>query len=64
MSNRSIALSSSLHIIGVNAWCRSCRKATLAGLLSAVVVDVLQVESVDMTRNVAQKGQADVDEQI
>jgi hypothetical protein len=33
-------------------------------LLSAVEVDVLQIEGVDVTGNIAQEGQANVDEQI
>lgn len=56
MSNRSVALSSSLHIIRVHARGRSCRKAALARLLSAVVVDVLEVEGMDVTRDEAQQG--------
>lgn len=62
MSNRSVALSSSLHIIRVHARRGSCRKTALARLLSAVVVDVLEVEGVDVTRDEAQESQADVDE--
>jgi hypothetical protein len=63
-SNSSVSLTSSLHIVGIHTGRRSSRKTALAGLLSTVEVDVLKIEGVDVTRNIAQEGQANVDEQI
>lgn len=64
MSYRAVALTSSLHIIRVHARRWSSCESPLARLLATIVIHVLDVECVDMTRYVAQNGQADVDEQI
>lgn len=64
MSYRAVALASRLYIIRVHTWRWSSCKSPLARLLAAIVIRVLDVECVDMARYVAQKSQADVDEQI
>lgn len=64
MSYRAVALTSILHIIRVHARRWSSCESPLARLLATIVIHVLDVECVDMTRYVAQNGQADVDEQI
>lgn len=59
-----VALSASLNIVGVDARSPGSRIATLIGLLATVVVDVLEIESVDVARDISEDGQANVDKQI
>ena len=59
-----VALSASLNIVGVDARSPGSRVATLIGLLATVVVDVLEIESVDVARDISEDGQANVDKQI
>jgi hypothetical protein len=57
-------LPSSLHIIAIHPRRRPVFIITLSSLVLSVVVDVLDVEGVDVAREVAEKGEADVDEQV
>jgi len=57
-------VATTLHVVAVNARCASSDDAALSCLFLAIVVDVLDVEGVDVTRDVPQYRQADVDEEI
>lgn len=66
-SNGTIALrmgTSILDAIRVNSWRSAVHKLTLGSSLLARVVDVFEIESVNVAGNVAQEGQADIDEEI
>jgi hypothetical protein len=56
-------MSASLHVVRVDARCRFVEDA-LSRLLLTRVVDVLDVEGMDMSREVAKDRQSDVDEEI
>lgn len=64
LHNRSVAATTGLHVVRVDARCRACGKPALPRLLAAVVVNVLEIKGVQMPRKVAEYRQADVDEQI
>lgn len=59
-----VALSSSLDIVTVNAWSRPIVIEASSLLILAMVVDVFKVEGMNMTREVAENGQTDVDEKV
>lgn len=62
--NRAVALAAGLHIVRVHARRRPGGVAALVRLLPAVKVDVLEVKRVQVARDVAEQGQADVDKQV
>lgn len=64
MVDGAVALSASLNVVRVDA--RSWRSwiAALVSLFATVVVNVFEIESMQMTGNVAENRQAYVDEQI
>lgn len=64
MVDSSVALSSGLNIVGVDTRSSRSRVAALVGLLATVVVDVLEIKGVDVTRDVTENSQANVDKQI
>lgn len=53
-----------LHAITINARSRFRTEYACARLVASLVVHVFDVESVDVTREVAQYGQEDVDEEV
>ena len=64
LSNRSVSLPASLHVVRVYARCRTRGESSFSRLLTSVVVNVLDVEGVDVSGDVTEKCQADVDEQV
>jgi hypothetical protein len=61
---RSQSLSTSLHPLRVDAWRRFRVVHAHAGLVSTFVVDVLDVEGVDMTREIAQERQTNINAEV
>lgn len=59
-----VALPSSLDIIRVHAWSWTVGDNALLGFLLPLVVDVLDVESVNVAREVSEERETDVDEQV
>ena len=64
MVDCAVALTTCLDVVRVNTRSRSGWVAALIGLLSAIVIDVFEVECVQMPGNVSEECQADVDKQI
>jgi hypothetical protein len=48
-----VSVPSGLHTLAVDSWGTSCGEATLASLVAAIVVDVLEVECVDVAWDVS-----------
>lgn len=59
-----VAAAAALDAVAVDAGRTRCGEAALACLLPAVIVDVFEIEGVDVARDVAQNGQANVDQEI
>ena len=57
-------MAAGLDVVAVDAGGAAGDEAALAGLLAAVEVDVLDVEGMDVARDDAEDGQADVDEEV
>lgn len=64
LRNRAIAAPTSLDIIRVYPRRATRRRSSLKSLLTAIVVDILQVKRVYVARKVSQEGQTDIDEQV
>lgn len=56
MHDGAVALAAGLHVVRVHARRRGGGVAALVGLLAAIKVDVLEVEGVEVARNVAEHG--------
>ena len=59
-----ISFASSIHIIAVHPWGWTGVVDSHGSLLLLVIVDVDEVESVDVPRQEAEDGQANVNEQV
>lgn len=57
-------MSTRLYSIGVYARCISTRQLPISGSLAAIEVDVFKVESVDVSWEVTEDCETDVDKQI
>lgn len=64
LRNRAVTPTPILHIVGIDARRATGRQPTLTSLLTAIVVNVLEVEGVYVAGDIAQDGQTDVDEQV
>lgn len=64
LGNRSVALSTALDSVAVDTRRATGHYAALTRLLATVVVDVFDVEGVNVSRDVSENRQADVDEEI
>lgn len=64
MDHCAITLAAALDSLAVNTRSWLGCKATCSGLLSTVIVDIFEVERVEVTRNVAKDGEADIDKHI
>lgn len=53
-----------LDVVGVNARRRIGRQLAQSRLLAAVEIDVFEIECMDVAWDVAEQGEADVDEEI
>ena len=53
LNYRSIPLTTGLYTVAIHAGGSTCSVATFSSLLSTVIVDVFEIESVDMTREVS-----------
>lgn len=62
--NGAVTLATSLHIVGIDPGRAACGEATMMRLFTAIIVNVLEVEGVYVTWNIAQNSQADVDQQV
>jgi len=51
--NRSVSIASTLYPLAVDAWGTSSSEATLTSLLTAIEVDVFEVEGVDVAGDVS-----------
>lgn len=58
LDDRTIAVTTGLDSLAVDAWGTRSREAALPCLLSPVVVDILEVEGVEMSRNEAGRRRA------
>lgn len=52
LNDSAVTLSTALNAFAVDTWCPSSSVASLSCLFSAIVVDVFEIESVDMARDV------------
>jgi hypothetical protein len=64
LSDRPVASASRLDVLRVNTRRPPRGKASLVGLLATIEVDPFNIEGMDMSGNVAEDCQADVDEEI
>lgn len=64
LHNGTVPATARLDVVGVHARRRARGESPFARLLSAVVIYVFNIEGVDVTRNVAQNSEADVDKQV
>lgn len=62
--NGAVTLATSLHIVGIDPGRAACGEATMMRLFTTIIVNVLEVEGVYVTWNIAQNSQADVDQQV
>ena len=53
LDDRSVSIASALHPLAVDTWGTSSSETTLASLIAATEVDVLEVEGVDVAGNVS-----------
>lgn len=64
MVDSAVALATGLDIVRVNARSWRGRVPAFVSLFAAIVVDVFEVECVQVSGNVSEERQADVDKQI
>lgn len=53
MSNSSVASTPALNALGIDPWGAAGGGDAFTGLLTAIIVDVFEVESVNMTREIS-----------
>lgn len=59
-----VSMATSLYTVAVHSGSACISEAAVSRLLSTVVVDVFKIERVDVARDIAKQGQADVDEEV
>lgn len=64
LGNRAVTMSAALHVVAVNTRRATSNDTALPRLLLAVVVYVFEVKCVDVTGDVSQNRQTDIDEKI
>lgn len=64
LGNRAVTVAAALHVVAVDTRRASSNDTALPRLLLAVVVYVFEVKCVDVTGDVTQECQADVDEEV
>lgn len=64
MGNSSVTTATSLHVIRIHSRRSTSHHAPFTGLLTSVVVDVLDVKCVDVAWYISKQGQTDVDKKI
>jgi len=57
-------VATSLHVVAVHAGGSRRRDTPLSRLLAAVIVDILDVEGMEVARDVTEYREADVDEEV